>query len=172
MVSFKKRKSRGRGTKRQGFTEISPQKAVGVSGVLAARLPGKDTAAGSWKGPLSASQPLAHHPEASRAAFRTESFQGTQDRSEPKAPQVSDRSRARSSRGPGAGGFGVRARFGAAAPLPVAEAALWATPAALGEDARRPPQVTFLLSPPPPPGPSRSPRSLYTCGARPGGQRT
>lgn len=48
------------------------------------------------------------------------------------------RSQARASRGPGVGDSGLRARFRASAPLPVAERLRSGRPAAPGEDARRP----------------------------------
>lgn len=108
----------------------SPQKFVGDSAVLAAQLSGEGEAAGSWKA-LTAFSVAAQQPKPGplcsalggfpRRIQETESFQETRDRHEPKAPQVSDRNRARASRGPGAGGSGVRARFCAAARLPVVE---------------------------------------------------
>lgn len=58
------RKSGRKRSQKTGLSRDLPQKVVGDSGVLAARLPGEGAAAGSWEALLSSSQPFAQQPKA------------------------------------------------------------------------------------------------------------
>lgn len=177
------------GRKRSQRTELSrdlPQKAVGVSGVLAAPTPG----VGREEGPQvlegaarrrSGSPRVrrlalaALRPAASHAALSAESFQRTPDRGEPERLKSAIRAAPEhptSTPIPGAASSGVRTRFRAAAPLPVCgEAALRATPAEPERGclvASLSPLFLRSFSPSLLPGPCRCPRSLYTCWGSPG----
>lgn len=175
------------GRKRSQRTELSrhlPQKAVGVSGVLAAPTQG----AGREDGPpapgrhRSASQRFAPRPglalaallpAASHAALSEESFQRTPDRGEPKCLKSAIRAGPEHPPFPGQGVPGWGRGSAPLRPYLFAGRLLSGRlPLSRSEDARWPFSVlhfSSVLSPPSPlPGPCRCPRSLYTCWGSPG----